>query len=77
MQGGFGNRGYGAYDYDRGGQQSSNQFSDLGGSLGHAGLDDRFGMYSMNRFRSGSGGAAQPGAYFTGYGHGGPYRYMP
>lgn len=77
---GFGNRGYGAYDYDRGGQGQYGGGGQYGPGTGSDftgyGLDDRFGAYGVNRFRSG-GGAWRPGGYFTGYGHGGPNSYMP
>lgn len=70
---GFGNRGYGAYDYNRGGQYGAGG----GADLTRHGLDDRFGTYDMNRFRSGSGGAWRSGGYYTGYGFGSPQGYMP
>lgn len=65
-------RGYGAYDYNRGGQYGAGGGTDLT----NYGLGDRFGAYNNNRFRS-SGGAWRSGGYYTGYGVGSPHGYMP
>lgn len=67
-----GGRGYGARDYNRGGQYGVGG----GADLTNYGLDDRFGAYNNNRFRS-SGGAWRSGGYYTGYGVGSPHSYMP
>lgn len=69
---GYGNRGYGAYDYNRGGSYGASG----GADLTNYGLGDRFGAWNTNRFRSG-GGAWRSGGYYTGYGIGSPHGYMP
>ncbi len=43
----------------------------LGGTIGNYGA---YGGYGIERFRSGSAGGVPTGQYWTGYGHGGPYR---
>jgi hypothetical protein len=42
-----------------------------GGTIGNYGA---YGGYGIERFRSGSAGGVPTGQYWTGYGHGGPYR---
>lgn len=43
----------------------------VGGTIGNYGA---YGSYGIERFRSGSAGGVPTGQYWTGYGHGGPYR---
>lgn len=73
----FQSTGRGEYPYpERRPRGSAGGYPDpaRGGMLGGYTAGGGLGAGGIDRFRGGSAGGVVPGRYFTGYGHGGPYR---